>query len=126
MLQRHHERAFQNLSVELEESQQWKPNELTRLYFPKDYTAFEYEPVTGLLAIGTMQLYQVLHQYLSHARTGTARGSIHIFGKTAVHALLALGSDVPVKFLVISVSTSRLVCMGEALLLFITAIIIEK
>lgn len=57
MLQRHHERAFQNLSIELEESQQWKPNELTRLYFPKDYTAFEYEPVTGLLAIGTMQLY---------------------------------------------------------------------
>lgn len=124
MLQRHHE-PFQNLSVELEESQQWKPNELTRLYFPKDYTAFEYEPVTGLLAIGSS--IQVLHQYLSHfAHIGTARGSIHIFGKTAVHALLALGSDVPVKFLVISVSTSRLVCMGEALLLLITAIIIEK
>src|SRR6266576_6386604 len=56
MLQRHHERAFQDLSVELAESQQWKPNELRRLYFPKDYTAFAYEPVPGLLAIGMMQL----------------------------------------------------------------------
>ena len=62
MPQRHHERAFQNLSVELEESQQWKPNELKRLYFPKDYTAIAYEPVTGLLAIGTIQ---ALHQYLT-------------------------------------------------------------
>ncbi|KAF8640450.1 hypothetical protein AX17_000114 [Amanita inopinata Kibby_2008] len=88
MLQRSHDRAFHDLSSELRDSQQWKAGELRRLHFPTDVTAFAFDPVTSLLAVGT------------------AKGLIHIFGKPPVQVTLTTG--VGVKFLLISVSTSRL------------------
>ncbi|KAK2461424.1 hypothetical protein APHAL10511_005887 [Amanita phalloides] len=88
MLQKH-----QDFSLELRESRQWRIGDLRRLHFPEDLTAFAYDPVASLLAIGT------------------AKGYVHIHGKPAVHTLLALESGAPVKFLAISISTSRLVCM---------------
>ncbi|KAM6498680.1 WD40 containing snare-dependent exocytosis protein [Amanita muscaria] len=95
MLQRQHDRVLQDFSPELREARQWKAGELRRLYFPKDVTAFAYDPVVSLLAVGT------------------AKGSIHIFGRPGVHIVLTSASHISVKFLLFSASTSRIACLDN-------------
>ncbi|PFH52244.1 hypothetical protein AMATHDRAFT_140320 [Amanita thiersii Skay4041] len=96
MFQRHRDRTFHDLSSELRDAHQWKPNNLRKLQFPSDITALAFDPLFGLLAIGTNE------------------GFIHIFGKPGVYTVLPVQAHASVKSLLISASTCRLVCLDNS------------
>ncbi|KAJ4485744.1 WD40 containing snare-dependent exocytosis protein [Lentinula aciculospora] len=93
MFSKHHE-SFIDLSLDLHEPQDWKPGVLRTLEYASKVTALAYEPIAGLLAVGTP-------------------GSIELLGKPGVACKITLPDLHEVKILHISSSTFKLLCLDE-------------
>ncbi|CAL1694488.1 unnamed protein product [Somion occarium] len=95
MFARHDNKTFNDLSAELNDEQDWQAGILRRLNHYLDVSTFAYEPVSGLLAIGT------------------ASGLIHIYGSPGVEARLEISNHSRIKLLQFSSSTLRLLCVDD-------------
>ncbi|KAK7695037.1 hypothetical protein QCA50_002225 [Cerrena zonata] len=95
MFSRHEGKVFVDLSAELNDESDWKPGILRNLSHYIDVSSLAYEPIAGLLAIGT-----------SH-------GSIHIFGSPGVDIRLEVSERTKVKLLQFSPSALKLLCVDD-------------
>ncbi|KAJ3988441.1 WD40 containing snare-dependent exocytosis protein [Lentinula detonsa] len=93
MFSKHHD-TFIDLSLDLHEPQDWKPGVLRTLDYASKVTALAYEPIAGLLAVGTS-------------------GSIELLGKPGVACKITLPDLHEVKLLHISPSTFKLLCLDD-------------
>ncbi|KAF9041832.1 hypothetical protein BDZ89DRAFT_1060198 [Hymenopellis radicata] len=87
--------TYPDLSSDLHDGEDWIIGELSHFEFTQDLAAVAVDPVSGLLAAGTL------------------RGTIQIFGRPGVYVLLSVPDRAAVKFLQISTSTFSLVCVDE-------------
>ncbi|KAE9409115.1 hypothetical protein BT96DRAFT_953546 [Gymnopus androsaceus JB14] len=83
-----------DLSIDLHEAHDWKPAILRRFEYPSKVTALSYEPIAGLLAVGSP-------------------GNIELLGKPGVECKLTLPDPHEVKILHISASTFKLLCLDD-------------
>ncbi|KAI0046614.1 hypothetical protein FA95DRAFT_1582978 [Auriscalpium vulgare] len=84
-----------DFSAELRDEQDWKVGTLKTVEHYLDVVAFAVDPVTSLIAVGTIG------------------GSIRIFGAPGVETGLTLPTSAPVKFLQFSSNLIKLVCIDE-------------
>lgn len=111
MFSRHEEKVFVDLSAELNEESDWRPGVLRNLSYYVDVSSLAYEPVAGLLAIGTY-MTAVYAPNLFTRHSGTSHGSIHIFGAPGVDIRLEVTGRTKVKLLQFSPSTLKLLAVG--------------
>ncbi|KAF9074911.1 WD40 containing snare-dependent exocytosis protein [Rhodocollybia butyracea] len=91
---------FLDLSLELREEQDWAPGVLRAFDIASKVTALAYEPIAGLLAVGTP-------------------GSIELLGQPGVSCKIPLPDLHGVKIIHISASTFKLVCLDDQSTLYI-------
>ncbi|KAA1468094.1 hypothetical protein DENSPDRAFT_833291 [Dentipellis sp. KUC8613] len=84
-----------DFSPELRDKEDWNVGILRTLELHPDVVAFAVDPVTSILAIGTLG------------------GTIRIFGAPGVDTTLTLQGSAPVKFLQLSSNLLKLVCVDE-------------
>ncbi|KAG6813211.1 hypothetical protein H0H92_013098 [Tricholoma furcatifolium] len=81
MFRRHSDAVFMDLSFDLRDPDDWKVGTLRLMDYPQDITAFAIEPISGLLAIGTVN------------------GAIYVFGAPGVETKVTTPDSTGVKFL---------------------------
>ncbi|THH21204.1 hypothetical protein EW146_g293 [Bondarzewia mesenterica] len=87
--------GLRDFSIELRDRQDWNPGTLKALEYHLDVSAFAVDPVSSLIAIGTLG------------------GIIQIFGAPGVEARLTLPQLGPIKFLEFATNIYKLVCIDE-------------
>ncbi|KAI0081067.1 hypothetical protein K474DRAFT_1656898 [Panus rudis PR-1116 ss-1] len=90
-----HDKTYTDLSAELNDESDWKVGTLKPLRYHLDICTLAFEPVSGLLAIGT------------------ASGYIHIYGSPGVEISLAIPDRSRSKLLYFSSSTFHLLCIDS-------------
>ncbi|THV07456.1 WD40 containing snare-dependent exocytosis protein [Dendrothele bispora CBS 962.96] len=93
MFLKRHDHATTDLSIDVRESQYWKPAALRSWEHLLNVSALAFEPICGLLAVGTSD------------------GNIVLLGRPGVEVTVTLPDPLPVKSLQISAFTSKLVCL---------------
>ncbi|KAF9502306.1 hypothetical protein BDN71DRAFT_1437870 [Pleurotus eryngii] len=94
MFRKHNDQEiYVDLSSALRDRQDWAMGALRTFQYLSDITSFAYEPVSGLLAVGT------------------SGGVVSIFGSPGVQCQVSLREPVAVRFLQFAVSIQRLVCL---------------
>lgn len=88
-------RNIRDLSLELRDPDLWSVGTLRSLDYPLNITTLSFEPVSGLLAVGTRN------------------GIIYVFGASGVEIKLSLPKPVGIKFLQFATSSFQLVCLDD-------------
>lgn len=93
------------------------PTVLRSFEYALDVTALAVDTLSGLLAYGMNVCWTLIYVYMAQLTLGlpgTRDGNIQILGRPGVEVSIELPeSKVAIKFLQISLSTFRLVCIGE-------------
>ena len=103
-----------DLSAELNDEHDWKAGTLRTFDHHLDITAWAYEPLSHLLAIGSLSTLQdmLLNNILNIALLGTSSGIIDLFGGPGVEHRLHVTDRAHVRSLHFASSCFKLICIG--------------